>query len=68
MKIITRSINTVVMDPWRIIKRPLILILYTECLGLELFHISHSGPIPVKLQASILVGTEGDVWFADLRT
>lgn len=49
MKIIIRSINTVVMDPWHIIKRPLILILYTECLGLDVFHILHPGPIPAKL-------------------
>lgn len=57
MKIIIHSINSVVMDPWHIIKRPLILILYTERLFLEVFHIFYSGPIPAKLCTSVLVET-----------
>lgn len=60
MKIITHSINTVVMDSWHIIKRPLILILYTERLFLEIFHILYSGPMPAKLCISVLVEAEDD--------
>lgn len=56
------------MDPRHIIKRPLILILYTEHLFLEVFHILHSEPIPAKLSASVITEAEDAAWFANLRT